>query len=210
MTVQSRLQAWSRDNVERVRQLLLHKPRKDDVRPGMRRAAVLFPLMRQDGRLTAIYIRRTRHFLRDGREAVHSGQIAFPGGKIEAGESPLQAALREGREEIGLLPEQIELLGELGLFATLASFIMANVYVCWLAEIPTLQRQHREVAAVYKIPLDEIYPQHRRELSLDHLSDVLSLHYHWQPPDESKPICIWGMTARMTWYFFHLLEHALR
>ena len=198
--------SWNRLKVERLRWILQQNHREDRIREGMRRAGVLMPLYSENGRLMAIYIRRTRHFLRDGREAVHSGQIAFPGGKIETGESSLQAALREAQEEIGLPAGSVEPLGALGEFSTLASFFVATVHVGWLAEKPELVRNRHEVAAIYTIPLDEIYPQHRRDVNLNRAADALSLHYHWQPPGERTPICIWGLTARITWCFLSLIE----
>ena len=69
-----------------------------------RPAAVLAPVVARDGEATLLLTQRAAA-LRD-----HSGQIAFPGGKIEAGESPLDAALREVEEEIGLARENIEIL----------------------------------------------------------------------------------------------------
>ncbi len=69
-----------------------------------RPAAVLAPVVARDGEATLLLTQRAAA-LRD-----HSGQIAFPGGKIEPGESPLDAALREVEEEIGLARENIEIL----------------------------------------------------------------------------------------------------
>ena len=172
-----------------------------------RRAGVLLPLYLQKNELMAIYIRRTRHFLEDGSEAIHSGQIAFPGGKAEAGETLQATALREASEEIALDPEQVELVGKLGTFVTLSSRIESTVFLGWLQEKPDLKKDPREVAAIYHIPLREIWNQHQQNIDLDKYENKIAIHYHWQPPNEKKPICIWGMTSRVTWQLFALLQN---
>lgn len=172
-----------------------------------RRAGVLLPLYLHDNESVAIYIRRTRHFLRDGNEAIHSGQIAFPGGKIEHGETAQAAALREAEEEIALASQQVDILGELGTFVTLTSEIASTVFLGWLQQKPKLEKDPREVAAIYHIPLREILGQHREEIDLSKVEHQIAIHYHWQPPNERKPICIWGMTSRVTWQLFSVLLH---
>ena len=81
-----------------------------------RHAAVLAPIVAHDGGATLLLTQRAAA-LRD-----HSGQIAFPGGKIEPGESPLDAALREAEEEIGLSRDTIEILGCLDPYQTSTGF----------------------------------------------------------------------------------------
>ena len=77
-----------------------------------RPAAVLAPIVpRPDGLKVLLTLRSAQ--LRS-----HSGQVAFPGGKLDAGETPQETALREAREEIGLAPEQVEPLGWLDPYLT--------------------------------------------------------------------------------------------
>src|SRR6202165_4415552 len=79
----------------------------------IRPAAVLVPVVRRESGLTVLLTRRTAH-LND-----HAGQISFPGGRIDATDaSPLDAALREAEEEIGLSREFIDPIGYLDLYAT--------------------------------------------------------------------------------------------
>ena len=77
-----------------------------------RPAAVLAPIIPRPEGLTMLLTLRAAH-LRS-----HSGQVAFPGGKIDAGETPGETALREAREEIGLAPSLVEPLGWLDPYLT--------------------------------------------------------------------------------------------
>jgi 8-oxo-dGTP pyrophosphatase MutT (NUDIX family) len=89
---------------------------------------------------------------------VHSGQIAFPGGKIEASDaSILDAALRETNEEVGIVHNEIEVVGSLTEVYVLASNFMVYPYVGVLKDIPILKLEEREVAGVLEIPLHHFF-----------------------------------------------------
>jgi 8-oxo-dGTP pyrophosphatase MutT (NUDIX family) len=94
----------------------LNEPLPQDLQFAARPAAVLAPVVAREGEATLLLTQRAAS-LRD-----HSGQIAFPGGKIEPGESPLDAALREAEEEIGLSRDSIEILGCLDPYQTSTGF----------------------------------------------------------------------------------------
>jgi 8-oxo-dGTP pyrophosphatase MutT (NUDIX family) len=111
-----------------------------------RPAAVLAPVVLHDGEAYLLLTRRAAT-LRD-----HSGQIAFPGGKIEAGETPLAAALREAEEEIGLVPGQIDILGCLDPYQTSTGFRVFPVVGVVRPPI-TLTPDVREVEEVFEAPL---------------------------------------------------------
>src|SRR5690554_1992876 len=69
----------------------------------------------------------------------HAGQIAFPGGRIEPGETALETALRETWEEVGVLPEKIEVLGQLSeLFVDVSGFLI-RPFAGWLNEPPAFR-----------------------------------------------------------------------
>ncbi len=114
-----------------------------------RRAAVLVPVFESHGETYLAFIRRAST-LRS-----HSGEIAFPGGKVEDGESfPVTTALREAQEEIGLDPASIEVLGLLPPVFTMVSNYLITPVVAYLPSgLGTLTLQASEVAEVILAPL---------------------------------------------------------
>jgi mutator protein MutT len=85
----------------------------------------------------------------------HAGQWALPGGRIDAGETPEQAALRELAEEVGLHLGPEALLGRLDDYATRSGYVITPVLV-WGGAARTLQPNAEEVASVHRIPFGEL------------------------------------------------------
>ncbi len=179
-----------------------------DDTPGKKRASVLVPLHLCSDQACLIYIKRSRAFDANGREAVHSGQLAFPGGKIEPGEHSSLTALRETEEEIALPREHVRMLGFLTRVNTLTSHFNTDAYIGWIDELPALHANAAEVAAIYHVPLPDLMRQHDPQVDLTLLQHRLALHYHWRDSETGEPICIWGMTARITWFLLEMLRTA--
>jgi 8-oxo-dGTP pyrophosphatase MutT (NUDIX family) len=93
--------------------------------------------------------------LRSARLKKHAGQWALPGGRIDAGETPEQTALRELEEEVGLRLDQTAVLGRLDDYRTRSGFTIKPV-VLWGGPIEALVANPDEVAAIYRVPLAEL------------------------------------------------------
>ncbi|HLX57374.1 MAG TPA: CoA pyrophosphatase [Ktedonobacteraceae bacterium] len=158
-------------------------------RPQARKAAVLIGLFEQEGETTLMFIRRAS-MLR-----AHSGEIAFPGGSVDATDvSPVEAALREAQEEVGLHPSRAEVLGiMLPVFTVVSNFLITPV-VAFLPQGPGMLRlQASEVADLLLLPLRGLAdPEivHTEEWSRGGLARTVYFY-------DYGPYRIWGATARM-------------
>lgn len=115
------------------------------------RAAVLLPLLTLDGKLHIVLTKRSN------RVQSHKGEISFPGGSSEKGDSDLWVtALRESHEEIGLQPLDVQLIGRLDDIITISSFHVT----AYVGEIKpqgyVWTPQEHEVAEVLQVPIDHL------------------------------------------------------
>ena len=134
----------------RVRANLERFERRPIAPDGRRPAAVAVVLLADDeGRACFLLTRRTATL------RAHARQWALPGGRIDAGETPERAALRELREEVGLALEPSSVLGFLDDYGTRSGFIITPV-VAWAGEWVELVPNPAEVAHVYRVPLAEL------------------------------------------------------
>ncbi len=132
----------------------------------------------------------------------HPGQVSFPGGSIDAGETPIQAALREAEEETGLDPSGVAVFAELPeLWLPPSNFAVTPVLAWWRDPSPVSVMSPDEVHEVYRVPLKELLaPEHR--IGVRHPSG-------WVGPgfligDDKNVIC-WGFTAGIISRLFDFL-----
>ena len=114
-----------------------------------RAAAVTIPIVDVDG-VTGIWFTRRTATLR-----AHSGQWALPGGRIDDGETPHQAALRELEEEIGVTAAPADILGRLDDYVTRSGYVMTPIVV-WIGNAPEVRLSPAEVAQLHFIPFPEL------------------------------------------------------
>ena len=86
----------------------------------------------------------------------HAGQMALPGGRLHAGETVEECALRELHEELGLLVEGGDVLGSLDDFDTRSGFTISPILVWSVARVADLRPSQSEVAELFAIPLPEL------------------------------------------------------
>lgn len=161
-------------------------------------AAVLLPLVMRD-ELTLLLTQRAAHL------STHSGQIALPGGKLDATDADATAAaLRETFEEIGLPPERIEVLGTLPVYVTGTSYIVTPV-VGLVQPGFELVPNPDEVDDVFEVPLSFLMnPLHHRRHAFD-FEGVVREWYSMPYQDGDQERFIWGATAGMLRNFYRLL-----
>ena len=162
-------------------------------------AAVLLAIVLRDTP-TVLLTERTAHL------STHSGQVAFPGGRADAEDATAaDTALREAREEVGLAPEFVEVLGTLPTYVTGSSFIITPV-VALVRPDCVLQPNPYEVADLFEVPLAFLLDpsNHRR-----HVYDRDGIHREWfsMPyQDGAKTHFIWGATAGMLRNFYRFMQ----
>lgn len=155
--------------------------------PDARHSAVLIVLADGDAGPEVLLTRRSWE-LRN-----HKGEISFPGGRMDPGETPVETALREAQEEVGLDPSLVTVHGELEHLNTVVSKSYIVPKVATVASPPELTPHAAEVERVFWLPLAELtragtYRSERwGSRPLDHV-----LHF-FELDDET----IWGATARM-------------
>ncbi len=160
-------------------------------------AAILLLIYNPDGEAQVLFTERTHHVEH------HKGQISFPGGACDDGDDSLEAtALRETAEEIGVRPEDVEIVGQLDDMLTISNF-RVTPYVGILntdSEYEFVVNSH-EVAEVVQVPLPHLMDERNMELEvLKHKGkQVLVPAYTY---DGHR---IWGATARMLRQFLELL-----
>ncbi len=162
-------------------------------------ASVLVPIVMRE-QPTILLTERTMHL------SNHSGQIAFPGGKVDEDDADAYAtALREAEEEIGLDPAFVQILGVLPHYMTGSAFVITPV-VALLEPGFTLTPNAYEVADIFEVPLDFLMnPAHHRRHALE-WQGVRREWFSMPYQDKLTQRFIWGATAGMLRNFYRMLS----
>ena len=152
------------------------------VRP-IRPAAVMVPIVDRDEPMVLL-TQRTAHLKE------HSGQISFPGGKIDAGETPRDAALREAEEEIGLSRDALEPLGFLDLYMTTLGYRIVPLIARVTPPFELVLNAH-EVEEAFEVPLAFLMEPNNLQRHSREWQGMTRSYY--AIPFEKR--YIWGVTA---------------
>ena len=179
--------------------------------------AVLVPLVQREDGLHVLYEVRALTLRRQ------PGEVCFPGGHIEVGETPEQCALRETEEELGIPMDKIRVLGRLDFIAHRANFIMYPILA--LIDGGTADRMsvcEAEVGETFEVPLShllttepieydyELIPTPARNFPYEILN--IPRDYKWQIGSENVPVypwqghAIWGLTGRITRHLVRMVR----
>ncbi|HZD52063.1 MAG TPA: CoA pyrophosphatase [Woeseiaceae bacterium] len=150
-------------------------------------AGVLVPIVPQAGELSVLLTRRAAHL------RYHPGQVSFPGGRMEPGDADIEAtALREAQEEVGITPQNVEVVGYLDPVPTITGYTVTPV-VGLLEPVPELTVDPTEVQHAFEVPLSFLLDERNARRSARELFGVpipvIEFHYASER--------IWGATANI-------------
>ncbi len=162
-------------------------------------AAILVPILKVERHWNLLFIRRSIS------NDPHSGQVAFPGGRMESSDSsPEEASLREAQEEIGLDPREVEIVGRLPALLTVTNY---NIYpVVGIIPYPyPFQPSPDEVQKIFTIPITWLAEPVNYRVEERHLpppiGKVPTIYY--QPYQDE---ILWGASAQIVHAFITLLK----
>lgn len=157
-------------------------------------AAVLIALVRRAAGLSVLYTERSPEL------RAHSGQISFPGGRIDPGDvDPADAALREAGEEVALDRREARVLGYLPRYYTGTNYLITPVVAVVAPSRPFIPNP-REVRSVFEVPLERLMRD--ESYGTFHIMRGKREHSSWQI--QHGELTIWGITANLTRRFHDL------
>ena len=213
---------------EKIKQALASRQKQRINEQKLTSSAVLIPLFCKNGEYHVLFTQRSNSV------AYHKGQVSFPGGTYSEGDSsPLDTALRESWEEIGLESKDVEILGELDDFATVSGFIISS-FVGLIPYPYSFRENCDEIGEIFDMPvsalLDEsnVRQEHitvsalldgagvkREDVSVSALIDKSNLGQDAQiAGNETISVyfyehggrVVWGATARILKQFLDILQ----
>jgi 8-oxo-dGTP pyrophosphatase MutT (NUDIX family) len=192
--------AWLREHFAEPRHWLpetINEPLLNAELAASMPAAVLIAIVAREQGLSLLFTQRTAH-LTD-----HAGQVSFPGGRVEASDaSPVETALRETEEEIGLSRKHVEVLGTLPDYFTATGYRVTPVVA--LVHPPfDLHADPHEVAEIFEVPLSFLMDGSNHQRRTAEFPDGGRRTFYAMPYDR---FFIWGATAGMLRNLFHFLR----
>ncbi len=184
---------------ESIRLALSRRQKAVERAVGYTPSAVLIPVYVKDGECHLVFTRRTEMVNH------HKGQISFPGGGRHPEDATLMhTAIRESWEEIGLKPEEIEVLGELDDIATYTTNFVISPFVAAIPWPYEFRLNPYEVDEVIEVPLSVLLDPKNFSQEVVSLGNQLILQYFYTHGDK----VIYGATARILKQFLEVLAEA--
>lgn len=182
---------------------------------NMKRASILVPIVKKDNSYYILFEVRSKNL------RTQPSEISFPGGKIENGETPLEAAIRETCEEIGTSKDNIEVISQLDLLITHMNLIV-HPYVGILNSIENLNINSDEVDHTFLVPITYLlenkptYYKNKLEVIPDDEFpyEIIPNKENYKFQESNYPVIfykynnyvIWGITARILENFLKVLN----
>jgi 8-oxo-dGTP pyrophosphatase MutT (NUDIX family) len=177
----------------RIQQLMNISPALDAIQSSV--LILLYPL---DGEIGLVLMLRPEY------NGIHSGQISLPGGKYEEDdESLVYTALREAKEEIGINPSQVQIIGQLTEMYIPPSHYLVTPVVGYQASKPMFTPDSKEVARIIEIKLSDLLDENNRLMKKMKLSLGFSMKVPSYVIDGNV---IWGATAMMLSEFIEVIR----
>jgi 8-oxo-dGTP pyrophosphatase MutT (NUDIX family) len=187
---------WEKDFINQIREILSSRRRRVIENPSFAHAAVLVPLFKREEACHLLFTKRT-HTVR-----YHKGEISFPGGVFDEGDSGLeQTARREAFEEIGLKETDVQILGVLDDIVTITEFIVTPFVGLFPYPYP-FQVSSIEIAELIEVPLSSLLDEKcfgEREIVQGDRRRIVNTY---QYGDHT----IWGATASILRQFLDLIS----
>ena len=152
--------------------------------PGIKLTPAAVMMLVHRGRDTVLFI------VRSASVRKHRGQVGLPGGRVEGSETPIEAAYRETREEIGLGRGVIEVVGEIDRLQTNTGYLVHS-FVCLWEEDGPLVPDEREVSDIFEVPYEFLLDPENIRLEIWRRYCITKEMYFW----EYEGRTIWGVTG---------------
>ena len=184
---------------QRLREALSQRQKQRIINANLVTSAVLVPIYYKQGQYYILFTKRT------DRVKEHKGQISFPGGARHEGDRTLiDTALRECAEEIGLVPSEVKVLGELDDTLTETSKYVISPFAALITYPYQFKVDGWEVEEIIEAPISALLDKARKQTKVIDIDGqaVTSYFYHYQGR------VIWGATANILHQFLDIFARA--
>jgi len=183
---------------EKLKQILAQRKKRRIVDPKRTPAAVLVPIYEKDGQYHILFIKRTEWVEK------HKGEISFPGGAYEDHDvTLLNTALRESTEEIGLKPDDVEVLGGLDDEVSVKTNYIITPFLAFIPWPYEFEVDGRETEEIIEAPISALLDRGFSREEVRDSETVTVYYYNYQGR------VIWGATARILNQFLGIVSQVL-